>query len=81
VFAWWRGQRRFTEDVGPGARDEVTGLVFLNVPGADVSLLVGRQVDWQPRPNRALLYDRHADRATVFVPFHRPRDDDPERRL
>jgi len=71
LFGWWRGLRRFTEDAGPGARDEVAGLVFLNVPGADVSLLLGRPVDWHPRANRALFYDRHADRTTVFVPFAR----------
>jgi hypothetical protein len=72
VFGWWRGLRRFTEDVGPAAREEVAGLAFLNVPGADVSLLLGRAVDWQPRQNRALFYDRHADRTVVFVPFVRP---------
>lgn len=70
VFGWWRSVRRFTEDVGPG-RDEVSGLVVLNVPAADVALLLGRHVDWQPRVNRALLYDRHTDRPSVFVPFTR----------
>jgi hypothetical protein len=71
VFGWWRGLRRFTEDVGPAAREEVAGLAFLNVPGTDVALLLGRAVDWQPRQNRALFYDRHADRTLVFVPFVR----------
>ena len=75
IVGWWRGLRRFTEDVGPAAREEVAGLVFLNVPGADIGLLLGRPVDWQPRPHRALLYDRHADRTTVFVPFVRPEVD------
>jgi S-DNA-T family DNA segregation ATPase FtsK/SpoIIIE len=68
--------RRFTEEVGgSAAREDVAGLVFLNVPGTDVSLLLGQQVDWQHRPNRALLYDRHADRTTVIVPFVRPERD------
>jgi len=75
LLSWWRGLRRFTEETGGSAgREDVAGLVFLNVPGADVSLLVGQQVDWQPRPNRALLHDRHADRTTVIVPFVRPGD-------
>jgi DNA segregation ATPase FtsK/SpoIIIE, S-DNA-T family len=72
LLSWWRGLRRFTEEIGgSAAREDVAGLVFLNVPGADVSLLLGRQIDWQPRPNRALLHDRHADRTTVIVPFSR----------
>lgn len=73
LLSWWRGLRRFTEEVGgSAAREDVAGLVFLNVPGTDVSLLLGRAVDWQPRHNRALLHDRHADRTTVIVPFVRP---------
>lgn len=71
VFGWWRGLRRFTEHVGPTAADYVAGLVFLNVPGADVAALLGRPIDWRARPNRALLHDRHADRTAVFVPFSR----------
>ena len=27
------------------------------------------RLDWQPRPNRALLHDRHANRTEVIVPF------------
>lgn len=73
LLSWWRGLRRFTEQVGgSAAREDVAGMVFLNVPGTDVSLLLGQPVDWQPRPNRALLHDRHADRTTVIVPFVRP---------
>ncbi|GAA4679850.1 FtsK/SpoIIIE domain-containing protein [Phytohabitans rumicis] len=76
LLSWWRGLRRFTEEVGgSAAREDVAGMVFLNVPGSDVSLLLGQQVDWQPRPNRALLHDRHADRTTVIVPFVRPEHD------
>jgi DNA segregation ATPase FtsK/SpoIIIE, S-DNA-T family len=77
LLSWWRGLRRFTEEVGgSAAREEVAGMVFLNVPGSEVSLLLGQQVDWQPRPNRALLHDRHADRTTVIVPFVRPERDE-----
>ncbi|HEX7745740.1 MAG TPA: FtsK/SpoIIIE domain-containing protein [Micromonosporaceae bacterium] len=72
LLSWWRGARRFTELVGPGAREDVAGLVLLNVPGSEASLLLGQPIEWQPRPNRALLYDRHADRSTVIVPFVRP---------
>ncbi len=76
LLSWWRGLRRFTEDVGgSAAREDMAGMVFLNVPGQDVSLLLGRSVDWQPRDNRALLHDRHADRTVSIVPFVRPESD------
>ncbi|HEY7175713.1 MAG TPA: hypothetical protein VH442_12420, partial [Micromonosporaceae bacterium] len=32
-------------------------------------------LDWRPRPNRALFHDRHASRTEVIVPFGRSRDD------
>ena len=77
LLSWWRGLRRFSEEVGgSAAREDVTGMVFLNIPGPDVSLLLGRTVDWQPRDNRALLHDRHADRTVVMVPFARPEADE-----
>lgn len=75
LLSWWRGLRRFTDEVGPAAREDVAGLVFLNVPASDVTLLLGRPVDWQPRENRALLHDRHTDRTAVIVPFARPEAD------
>ena len=78
LLSWWRGLRRFTEETGGSAgREDVAGLVFLNVPQQDVGLMLGRQVDWQPRANRALLHDRHADRSVVLVPFVRPESDEP----
>jgi hypothetical protein len=77
LLSWWRGLRRFSEEVGgSAAREDVAGMVFLNVPGQDVSLLLGRPVDWRPRPNRALLHDRHADRTVTIVPFARPEADE-----
>jgi len=69
VIAWWRGLGRFAAD---GGRDGFAGLVFLNLPASDAALLVGRPVEWQSRPNRALLYDRRTDQTTLFVPFLRP---------
>ncbi|HWH00125.1 MAG TPA: FtsK/SpoIIIE domain-containing protein, partial [Pilimelia sp.] len=69
LLSWWRGTRRFTEELGLAGREDVAGLLFLNVSGADATMVVGQPVDWQPRPNRALLFDRHADRGTVVVPF------------
>ncbi|GGQ43496.1 FtsK/SpoIIIE domain-containing protein [Couchioplanes azureus] len=73
LLSWWRGLRRFSEETGGSAgREDVAGLVFLNVPQQDVSLMLGQSLDWQPRENRALLHDRHADRTVTIVPFARP---------
>jgi S-DNA-T family DNA segregation ATPase FtsK/SpoIIIE len=70
VLGWWRQLRRFSEDVGFSAgREDVAGLLFLNVPGPDVSLTLSETVDWQPRPGRALFHDRHSQTTTVIVPF------------
>jgi hypothetical protein len=54
---------------GSAGREDVAGLLFLNCPQSDVALMLGRPVDWHPRPNRALLHDRHADRTVTVVPF------------
>ena len=73
LLSWWRGLRRFSEETGGSAgREDVAGLVFLNVPGQDVSLMLGKPLDWQPRENRALLHDRHSDRTVTIVPFVQP---------
>jgi DNA segregation ATPase FtsK/SpoIIIE, S-DNA-T family len=72
LIGWWRGLSRFTEQTGGSAgREDVAGLVFLNLPPGDVDLLVGQPMQWRPRPNRALCYDRHTGRITVIVPFAR----------
>lgn len=73
LLGWWRGLRRFTEDTGGSlAREEVAGLILLNIPAADAALLIGDPaLDWQPRANRALFYDRHEGRADPIIPFAR----------
>ncbi len=72
LIGWWRGLRRFITDVGESGRDDVGGLVLLNVPAADVSrLLDDPDLDWQPRDNRALVHDRQAARTQVVVPYAR----------
>jgi hypothetical protein len=73
VFGWWRGLRRFGEDTGGSAgREDVAGVVLLNVPATDAAIFLGElDLDWHPRPNRALFHDRHAARTEVIVPFTR----------
>ncbi|WP_245922722.1 FtsK/SpoIIIE domain-containing protein [Paractinoplanes atraurantiacus] len=71
LLSWWRDPRRLAEEA-----DEIAGLLFLNVPAAEVAAMVGRPLEWQPRPNRALLHDRHADRTVTLVPFLEPDGDE-----
>ena len=75
LLSWWRGLRRFAEETGGSAgREDVAGLLFLNVPQQDVTVMLGKPVDWHPRENRALLHDRQADRSVTIVPFVRPEE-------
>jgi S-DNA-T family DNA segregation ATPase FtsK/SpoIIIE len=78
LLSWWRGIRRFSEETGGSmGREDVAGLLFLNVPQSDVTLMLSRPVDWHPRENRALLHDRHTDRTVTVVPFAAPESEDP----
>ncbi len=62
-----RGDRR---QRGPGGRGR-PGLPERAAAGRVAD--AGPPVDWQPRANRALLHDRHADRTVTVVPFVGPR--------
>jgi hypothetical protein len=73
LLGWWRTARRFGDDLGPTGGGEVACLVALNIPASELGGLTGDYtLDWTPRPNRALLIDRHDDRRTLIVPFVRP---------
>lgn len=69
LLSWWRDPHRFADSAG---RDDVSGLLFLNVPPAEVAAMIGRPVAWHPRPNRALLHDRRDERTLTVVPFLDP---------
>jgi DNA segregation ATPase FtsK/SpoIIIE, S-DNA-T family len=71
LLSWWRSARRFRDDLGDRGRDDVAGLVALNVAAPDLAELTGEDLGWHPRPNRALLVDRHLDTTTLFIPFVR----------
>jgi DNA segregation ATPase FtsK/SpoIIIE, S-DNA-T family len=72
LLGWWRGVRRLTDDLGSGGKDEISALLALNVRGADLNPLFGQyDIDWSPRPNRALYLDRSEDSRRMLVPFVR----------
>jgi hypothetical protein len=73
VLGWWRGVRRLSDDLGSGNKDEISAVVALNVRGSDLHSLMGQyDVEWTPRPNRALYLDRSEDTQTLLVPYVRP---------
>jgi hypothetical protein len=82
LLGWWRGLRRLADDLG-GAhhRDDVACLVALNVPGAELGLYLGEHdLAHTPRPDRALLVDRHDQRSALIVPFAGPGSERDEER-
>ena len=73
VLGWWHETRSLAEDLGDGGRDDVAGLVALNVTAQELSSVTGGEgLDWTPRENRALLIDRSQDRTMLIVPFVGP---------
>jgi S-DNA-T family DNA segregation ATPase FtsK/SpoIIIE len=73
VLGWWRGLRRLTDDLGTGGKEDVAGIVALNIRGNELGPFVGHYgMDYSPRPNRALFVDRHDDSIKLIVPFVRP---------
>jgi hypothetical protein len=63
---------RLATDLGPTAREDIACLLALNVPGAELATFLGRyDLHHEPRPNRALLIDRHDDTTRLVVPFVR----------
>lgn len=74
LLGWWRGLRRLADDLG-GAhnRDDLACLVAMNVPGGELGSYLGtHELAYRPRPNRALLIDRHDQRTRLIVPFALP---------
>jgi hypothetical protein len=70
VFGWWRGVRRLSEDLGANAKDDVSGIVALNVRGNELGLLIGQSsLHWSATHNRALLIDRQEDSQRLIIPF------------
>jgi hypothetical protein len=76
VLGWWRSLSRLSADLGSTAREDIACLLALNVPAQELQQFLGRyDLYHDPRPNRALLLDRHQDVARVLVPFVRRPDD------
>lgn len=69
-LGWWRGVRRLIDDLGLHGKEDISGILALNVRGNEVGLLIGQaNLQWIPRHNRALLIDRQEDTVELIVPF------------
>lgn len=74
LLGWWRGLRRLQDDIGGSFnRDDIACLVALNVPANELGMYLSEiDINYEPRPNRALLVDLHDQRRTLIVPFTHP---------
>ena len=74
LIGWWRGARRFLNDIGGAAnREHCAGLVALNIAASDLGAVTGDPNNgWESRVNRCLVIDRHAGTERLAVPYVRP---------
>jgi hypothetical protein len=74
VLGWWRGARRFLDDIGGSAgREHCSGVVALNIAANDLAAVTGGyERSWDARSNRCLVVDRHAGTERLAVPYVRP---------
>jgi hypothetical protein len=71
VISWWRSLARFKDAIGFGGLDDVAAWVAFDVQGNELTqLAAGQLVNWSPRANRGLYFDRaRHSRPTVIIPF------------
>ncbi|PZG14498.1 cell division protein FtsK [Micromonospora craterilacus] len=79
LLGWWRTVPSFAALVGPEETvDKLTAVAVAGVPGAQLTPLFGRTVEWRPRPDRVVLWDGPGERGVVLVPYDAPDDEDGE---
>ncbi|MEU3272618.1 FtsK/SpoIIIE domain-containing protein [Saccharomonospora sp. NPDC006951] len=78
VLGWWRGVARLKDTLGFGGTDDIGAWAALDVQGSELSTFcAGQVVQWSPRPDRALFFDRTTHSSPeVLIPFHRPEEAD-----
>ncbi|MER5457831.1 FtsK/SpoIIIE domain-containing protein [Micromonospora sp. NPDC002389] len=79
LLGWWRTVPSFAALLGPEETvDKLTAVAVAGVPGAQLTPVFGRPVEWRPRPGRVVLWDGPAERGLVLVPYDVPDDVDGE---
>ncbi|MEU4551608.1 FtsK/SpoIIIE domain-containing protein [Micromonospora violae] len=70
LLGWWRAVPPFAALFEPaGEVDKLAAVAVLDVPVVQLTAVFGRPVEWQVRPDRAILFDGPDERGTVLVPF------------
>ncbi len=73
LLGWWRTVPSFATLVQPDETvDKLTAVAVAGVPGAQLTPVFGRPVEWRPRPDRVVLWDGPAERGVVLVPYEVP---------
>ncbi len=79
LLGWWRTVPSFAALVEPEETvDKLTAVAAAGVPGAQLTPLFGRTVEWRRRPDRVVLWDGPDERGVVLVPYDVPEDEDGE---
>ncbi|MFE0590935.1 FtsK/SpoIIIE domain-containing protein [Micromonospora echinospora] len=70
VLGWWRSASAFGALLDPeDGVGKVASVLVTDVPASQLTPIVGRSVQWSPRPGRALLWEGPDGPGTVLVPF------------
>ncbi|MGC5050370.1 FtsK/SpoIIIE domain-containing protein [Micromonospora sp. DT48] len=73
LLGWWRTVPSFATLVEPDETvDKLTAVAVAGVPGAQLTPVFGRPVEWRPRPDRVVLWDGPGERGVVLVPYDVP---------
>ncbi|GIJ78037.1 FtsK/SpoIIIE family protein [Micromonospora phaseoli] len=77
LLGWWRTVPSFAALIEQDETvDKLTAVAVAGVPGAQLTPVFGRPVEWRPRPDRMVLWDGPGERGVVLVPYDVPDDEE-----
>ncbi|MEU6022474.1 FtsK/SpoIIIE domain-containing protein [Micromonospora sp. NPDC047134] len=75
LLGWWRTVPSFAALIeAEETVDKLTAVAVAGVPGAQLTPVFGRPVEWRPRRDRVVLWDGPDERGVVLVPYDLPED-------
>ncbi|MGC5029225.1 FtsK/SpoIIIE domain-containing protein [Micromonospora sp. DT229] len=75
LLGWWRTVPSFAALIeAEETVDKLTAVAVAGVPGAQLTPVFGRSVEWRPRRDRVVLWDGPDERGVVLVPYDLPED-------
>ncbi|WP_431882840.1 FtsK/SpoIIIE domain-containing protein [Micromonospora gifhornensis] len=73
LLGWWRTVPSFAALIAAEETvDKLTAVAVAGVPGAQLTPVFGRPVEWRPRPDRVVLWDGPDEQGVVLVPYDVP---------